>query len=107
MITGHNRSLVTDLGAANHFKPEHLDKHWDQVTGAKMFYIGGFHLTVSPDAIVKIGQHAKETGKPVVLNLSAPFIPQFFKDALVKVLPYVTIVVANESEAASTLKPLV
>lgn len=101
LITGHNRSLVTDLGAANHFKPEHLDKHWDQVTGAKMFYIGGFHLTVSPDAIVKIGQHAKETGKPVVLNLSAPFIPQFFKDALVKVLPYVTIVVANESEAAS------
>lgn len=101
LITGHNRSLVTDLGAANYFKPEHLDKHWDQVTNAKYFYIGGFHLTVSPESIIKIGQHAKETGKPFVLNFSAPFIPQFFKDALAKVLPYVTIVVANESEAAA------
>ncbi|KAL3230225.1 Adenosine kinase [Nakaseomyces bracarensis] len=101
LITGHNRSLVTDLGAANHFKPEHLEKHWNEVTNAKYFYIGGFHLTVSPESIVKLGQHAKETGKPFVLNFSAPFIPQFFKDALIKVLPYVSIVVANESEAAA------
>lgn len=101
LITGHNRSLVTDLGAANHFKPEHLDKHWDKVEAAKLFYIGGFHLTVSPEAIVKLGKHAQQTGKPFVLNLSAPFIPQFFKSALEQVLPYTTYVIANESEAAS------
>ena len=101
LITGHDRSLVTDLGAANHFTPEHLDKHWDQVEAAKLFYIGGFHLTVSPAAIVKLGKHAKETGKPFVMNLSAPFIPQFFKDALKECLPYATIVIANESEAAA------
>ncbi|CCC71347.1 hypothetical protein NCAS_0H00370 [Naumovozyma castellii] len=101
LITGHDRSLVTDLGAANHFKPEHLDKHWSVVESAKLFYIGGFHLTVSPEAIVKLGKHAKETGKPFVINLSAPFIPQFFKAALEQVLPYATIVIGNESEAAS------
>jgi len=101
LITGHDRSLVTDLGAANHFTPEHLEKHWDQVEAAKLFYIGGFHLTVSPAAIVKLGKHAKETGKPFVMNLSAPFIPQFFKDALKECLPYATIVIANESEAAA------
>ncbi|AQZ11886.1 ADO1 (YJR105W) [Zygosaccharomyces parabailii] len=104
LITGHNRSLVTDLGAANHFKPEHLDKHWDKVEAAKLFYIGGFHLTVSPEAIVKLGKHAQQTGKPFVLNLSAPFIPQFFKSALEQVLPYTNYVIANESEAESYAK---
>lgn len=101
LITGHDRSLVTDLAAANHFTPEHLDKHWDLVESAEMFYIGGFHLTVSPEAIVKLGKHAQENNKPFVLNLSAPFIPLFFKSALEQVLPYTTIVIANESEAAA------
>ncbi|AET41038.1 adenosine kinase Ecym_7190 [Eremothecium cymbalariae DBVPG len=101
LITGHDRSLVTDLGAANHFKPEHLDAHWEHVENAELFYVGGFHLTVSPEAIIKLGKHAQETGKPFVLNLSAPMIPQFFKDALERVLPYTTHVISNESEAAA------
>ena len=101
LINGHNRSLVTDLGAANHFKPEHIDKHWDAVTNSKLFYIGGFHLTVSPEAIIKLGKHAKEIGKPFILNFSAPFIPQFFKTALTQVIPYATHIIANETEAAA------
>lgn len=101
MINGHYRSMVTDLGAANHFTPDHLDKHWDVVEKAKLFYVGGFHLTVSPEAILKLAKHAKETGKPFVLNLSAPFIPQFFKAPLEQVLPYTTFIIGNESEAAS------
>jgi sugar/nucleoside kinase (ribokinase family) len=36
-----------------------------------------------------------------ILNLSAPFIPQFFKVQLEKVLPFVDIVICNESEAAA------
>ncbi|QLQ78598.1 hypothetical protein HG537_0A08450 [Torulaspora globosa] len=101
MINGHYRSMVTDLGAANYFTPDHLDKHWDVVENAKLFYVGGFHLTVSPEAILKLSKHAQQTGKPLVLNLSAPFIPQFFKDPLQQVLPYTTYVIGNESEAAS------
>lgn len=101
LITGHDRSLVTDLGAANHFQPEHLDKHWDTVEAAKAFYIGGFHLTVSPDAICKLGEHAGAHNKPLVLNLSAPFIPLAFGEALDRVIPYATVVIANESEAAA------
>ncbi|SCV02072.1 LAMI_0G15632g1_1 [Lachancea mirantina] len=99
LITGHNRSLVTDLGAANHFTPDHLDKHWDVVEKADLFYVGGFHLTVSPEAIVKLGKYAQENKKPFVMNLSAPFIPQFFKSAVEQTLPYTTFVIANESEA--------
>lgn len=36
-----------------------------------------------------------------VLNLSAPFISQFFKDQLDSVMPYVDILIGNESEAAA------
>ena len=35
----------------------------------------------------------------VALNLSAPFIPQFFKVQLEQLLPYVDILIGNESEA--------
>lgn len=103
LITGHHRSLVTDLAAANHFKPTHLEKpeNWKLVENASHYYIGGFHLTVSPEAIVKLGQHAAENNKVFALNFSAPFIAQFFKDPLAAALPYVDYVIANESEAAA------
>lgn len=103
LINGANRSLATDLAAANHFTPDHLKKeeNWKLVEGATHYYIGGFHLTVSPDAIELLGKHAAENNKPFLLNFSAPFIPQFFKAALDQVLPYVDIIVANESEAES------
>ncbi|KAH3663575.1 hypothetical protein OGAPHI_004976 [Ogataea philodendri] len=103
LINGPHRSLVTDLAAANHFKPSHLEKpeNWEHVKNAKFFYIGGFHLTVSPEAIELLGKHAAEEDKPLLLNFSAPFIPQFFKEPLLKVLPYVDYVICNESEAAA------
>ncbi|VEU20867.1 DEKNAAC101773 [Brettanomyces naardenensis] len=103
LIYKTNRSLVTDLAAANHFKPSHLEKpeNWVYVESAKVFYIGGFHLTVSPDAIELLGKHAAANNKLLILNFSAPFIPEFFKDALDRVIKYVDIVVCNESEIAS------
>ncbi|RLV96652.1 Adenosine kinase [Spathaspora sp. JA1] len=103
LIYGAHRSLVTDLAAANHFKPTHLEKpeNWKLVENATHYYIGGFHLTVSPEAIKKLGEHAAETNKPLALNFSAPFIAQFFKDQLDASLPYVDYVIANESEAAA------
>jgi adenosine kinase len=103
LINGVNRSLVTDLAAANHFKPSHLEipENWAHVEGAKAFYIGGFHLTVSPEAIQKLGEHAAKTNKDFIMNFSAPFIAQFFKDPLDKCLPYADYVICNESEAAA------
>ncbi|KAI3404961.1 ADO1 [Candida oxycetoniae] len=101
LITNHSRSLVTDLAAADHFTPDHLQKpeNWTLVENATHYYIGGFHLTVSPEAIKLLGEEAVSKGKPLALNFSAPFIAQFFKDQLDSVLPYVDYVIANESEA--------
>lgn len=103
LINGVNRSLVTDLAAANHFKASHLEKpeNWKHVEGAKVFYIGGFHLTVSPEAIQLLGKHAAKEKKDLILNFSAPFIPQFFKEALDSCVPYADYIICNESEAAA------
>ncbi|XP_062375397.1 adenosine kinase isoform X2 [Sardina pilchardus] len=102
-ITGDNRSLVANLAAANCYKKDkHLDlqENWTLVEKAKVFYIAGFFLTVSLESILKVARHAAEHNKIFCLNLSAPFICQFFKDALMQVMPYVDILFGNETEAA-------
>jgi adenosine kinase len=103
VITGHNRSLCTDLGAANHYDLEHLKKPeiWSLVENAEFFYIGGFHFTVCPPAIMEIAKHAAANNKPLILSLSAPFIPQFFKDPVDASAPYWDYVIGNETEAAA------
>ena len=65
VLTGHHRSLVTDLGAANEYKLEHLQtpEIWKLVENAKYYYVGGYHLTVCPPAILALGKHAAEHNK--------------------------------------------
>ncbi|KAM5236792.1 adenosine kinase isoform 3-T3 [Ctenodactylus gundi] len=103
-ITGDNRSLVANLAAANCYKKEkHLDleKNWMLVEKARVCYIAGFFLTVSPESILKVAHHASENNKIFTFNLSAPFISQFYKEPLMKVMPYVDILFGNETEAAT------
>lgn len=57
----------------------------------------GFFLTVSPESILKVAKHASENNKVFCMNLSAPFISQFFKEPLMKVMPYVDILFGNET----------
>ncbi|XP_022540388.1 adenosine kinase isoform X2 [Astyanax mexicanus] len=99
-ITGDNRSLVANLAAANCYKKEkHLDleENWKLVEKAKVYYIAGFFLTVSTESILKVAKHASENNKIFTLNLSAPFICQFFKESLMKVMPYVDVLFGNET----------
>ncbi|XP_067101365.1 LOW QUALITY PROTEIN: adenosine kinase b [Osmerus mordax] len=106
-ITGDNRSLVANLAAANCYKKEnHLDlgSNWELVEKAKVYYIAGFFLTVSPESVLKVAKHASENNKIFGLNLSAPFISQFFKEPMMKVMPYVDILFGNETEAATFAK---
>ncbi|XP_041032239.1 adenosine kinase-like isoform X2 [Carcharodon carcharias] len=103
-ITGDNRSLVANLAAANCYKKErHLDQkeNWQLVEKAKVYYIAGFFITVSAESILKVANHVSENNKILGLNLSAPFISQFFKEDLMKIIPYVDILFGNETEAAT------
>jgi adenosine kinase len=101
LITGNDRSLVTKLDAANHFTVSHLENsvNWEVVTAAQTVYSAGFFLTVSVDSMIKVGKFCAETNRTYCLNLSAPFLIQFFKQQMMSVMPYADIVFGNETEA--------
>lgn len=101
LIKDKERSLVTSLGAANHYKLEHFQSPEIQsiVERAKYFYSTGYFITVSPDTLIELGKKAVAQDKLFLYNLSAPFVIQFFFDNLSKVLEYVDVVFSNESEA--------
>ncbi|CAM9580895.1 unnamed protein product [Heterosigma akashiwo] len=103
LVKGGERSLVANLAAANHFVPAHLDtdKAKAMVEQSRVIYIAGFFLTVSLDSILTVGNHAVDNGKIFCMNLSAPFIVQFFGDQLAAALMYCDFVFGNESEAAA------
>lgn len=61
-------------------------------------------MTVCPEAILRVANHAVEKNKHFMMNLAAPFISQFFSDRLNKVLPYVDILFANIQEALAYAK---
>ncbi|KAL5476513.1 ADO1_4 [Sanghuangporus weigelae] len=52
------------------------------VEGAKVIYVEGYFLTHGLESILHLAKKASETAKIFVLNLSAPFITQFFKTQL-------------------------
>ncbi|RYP78105.1 hypothetical protein DL771_000798 [Monosporascus sp. 5C6A] len=106
VITGHNRSLCTDLGAANHYDLDHLKSPeiWKLVEGAQFYYVGGYHFTVCPPAIQALGEHAAANDKVFIVNMSAPFVVEFFKDPLDASAPYWDYVICNETEAEAYAK---
>jgi len=101
IITGHDRSLVTDLRSAEKFEQSHLSSPEvaPLVEAAEFFYIEGYFLTHGTSSVVELSKNASGAGKTFVLNLSAPFIPQFFKAQLDQVLPYTDILIGNKDEA--------
>lgn len=91
---------MTKLGAANHFKIEHLQtpELKSLLDKAKVNYISGFFLTVSPPSALHVFKQATAAGKINVLSLAAPFICQFFDGPLKELIPYADYVVGNEHE---------
>lgn len=101
IITGEDRSLVTDLGAAKLFDTEFLDdpEIWGLVESAKYFYIGGFTLSVNKPAVLRILQHAAENDKVVIMNLHATFLCSHFAESELNILQYVDVLFGNGDEA--------
>jgi len=108
LITGTNRSLVTNLGAADlfkhtHFQSENIQEH---IAHAQSFYAEGFFVTVATPTLVELGKVALATNKPFMFNLSATFlleVPPFWK-GMQDVLLYVDVLFGNETEAAALSK---
>lgn len=64
----------------------------------------GFFLTVSPDSIQAVAKHAYENDKMFMMNLSAPFLCEYFQKPMLAALPYVDVLFGNESEADTFAK---
>ncbi|KAE9383556.1 Ribokinase-like protein [Gymnopus androsaceus JB14] len=101
VITGHHRSLVTTLRAAEKFDKAHLSSPEIAAVldSAKAYYMEGYFLTHGTESALELSQKASKEAKVFVLNLSAPFIPQFFGAQLQQIMPFIDIVIANEAEA--------
>eukprot|EP00568_Trieres_chinensis_P000192 CAMPEP_0183304466 /NCGR_PEP_ID=MMETSP0160_2-20130417/9537_1 /TAXON_ID=2839 ORGANISM="Odontella Sinensis, Strain Grunow 1884" /NCGR_SAMPLE_ID=MMETSP0160_2 /ASSEMBLY_ACC=CAM_ASM_000250 /LENGTH=344 /DNA_ID=CAMNT_0025467523 /DNA_START=79 /DNA_END=1113 /DNA_ORIENTATION=- len=106
LVKGGERSLVANLAAANNFKESHLETEEAKaiIDAAKVYYIAGFFLTVSVESLKVVAEHALAEGKTFCLNLSAPFIVDFFGDAVATALEYADYLFCNESEAEAYAK---
>ncbi|XP_059893243.1 adenosine kinase b isoform X2 [Gadus macrocephalus] len=85
-------------------KKSHVEYHAGGATQNSVKIAQGFFLTVSPESILKVAKHVSDNNKVFCMNLSAPFISQFFKEDLMKIMPYVDVLFGNETEAATFAK---
>jgi len=101
VITGHDRSLVTTLRAAEKFEQSHLSSEAvaKAIDDVKYFYVEGYFLTHGLESVLEVAKKASAASKTFTLNFSAPFIPQFFGAQLQQILPFTDIAICNESEA--------
>lgn len=101
LITAHHRSLCANLGSANCFTIDHIKKAENRklLDTAQFYYVSGYFLTVSPPSLLEVAKMALARNRPLLMNLSAAFISQFYKEPLMQVLPYVDILFGNEMEA--------
>ncbi|XP_041371458.1 adenosine kinase-like [Gigantopelta aegis] len=106
IITGEDRSLVSELGAAQKFSMKFLENpdNWKFVEAADYFYIGGFLLPVNPKTILKIVKHAAENNKTVAMNLHATFLCHHFTDPDLGIMQYIDVLFGNGDEAAEFSK---
>merc|ERR1712014_7138 len=103
LITGVERSLCTNLNAANNYKVDHCKKpeNWKIVEGAKIIYSAGFFATVSQESIKEASREQAKSKQIYCMNLSAPFLMQVppFKACFVDTMPYIDFLFGNETEA--------
>ena len=109
LITDHERTLVTSLGAAELYQVAHLRSDAGvqaAMASAQVYYSEGFFTTVSPDALCELGKRALAEDKHFMFNVSAPFLPNFYWDDMSKVLAYVDVLFCNETEAGTVARKM-
>jgi adenosine kinase len=106
LVKDGERSLIANLAAAENFKKDHLETPEAEAIykAANFYYIAGFFLTVSVESLVIVAEHALANNKTFCLNLSAPFIIDFFGEQVATALEYADYLFCNESEAETYAK---
>jgi len=101
IIYNKDRSLVAYVAAAGHYSFNHFQTQEVQeaINNSEIFYATGFFILSSYPSVLALGQHAAQTNKYFMLNLSAPFIIEGHWENFYNVLQYADIVCGNEHEA--------
>ncbi len=79
-----------------------LTSHFAAVIGAFPF-LQGFFLTVCPEALMSVAEHACAENKVLMMNLSAPFLVSCFREPMMAAMPYVDVLFGNETVSANGL----
>lgn len=109
---GKCRSLIANLGAANHFKKSHLETHKTAVLDkARIIYSSGFFITAASDSLEYLSHHVSNAteSKPIFsFNIAAPFICQVepFRNILMQTVTYVDFLFGNDAEAKALAQGL-
>lgn len=103
---GAERSMCANLAAANCFTIEHIRKPEIKtlVENAMYYYVSGFFLTVSPPSIIEVATHASNKEALFMMNLSAPFLSQFYIKPMMEAMPYIDILFGNMQESVAFAK---
>ncbi|XP_017855570.1 PREDICTED: adenosine kinase [Drosophila arizonae] len=101
ILSGTDRSVVANLGAAALFTTEWLDieENVCLLDNAKYFYATGFFIAVCPESVLRIAKLSSQTNRYFVLNFSAVFVLQSHKNHLDEILPYCDMIIGNKQEA--------
>merc|ERR1711957_915787 len=65
---------------------DHYEANKSMFTKANMVYSTGFFITSCYDVLQKVMQQANDEDKPMLFNISAVFLVDFFKDQTVSAL---------------------
>ena len=113
LVSGHGkyRSLVANLGAANHFKKSHLESNKTTVLdNASLIYSSGFFITAAADSLDYLCEYIASSPKNPIFafNLAAPFICEVepFRVVLMRTITHVDYLFGNDSEGKALAKAL-
>jgi adenosine kinase len=101
LITGKNRCLVANIGAAGHFRTSHVvdPAVADIRKSGKIFYCESFFVTVSMESLLILAHEALHTpGKSFAVNLSAKWVIDGHLKCLLELFPYANFIFGNEEE---------
>lgn len=54
---------------------------------------------------MEVARHANAENKILMMNLSAPFLSQFFKEPMMQAFPYIDILFGNETVCSVHVNP--
>jgi adenosine kinase len=100
VIFKKDRSLVAHVSAGEHYSVDHFNSEGVQkvVGGCEIFYVTGFFILSSLPTCIAVGQHASQSNKMLMLNISANFIVEYYWDQFYSVFQYADFVCGNEHE---------